>query len=213
MNSAVSFILNEICAIEASFKRISSDFIADGSSINNMKKSFADAISKLKGMLQSQQLLHNTEAYIYEEEVYFIDSNDEDYLTTEDCVFNASIFDPVYNGISLLSTDSKVSDFPNSLDCQTLLVSNFLSLMETATGLYYSVLLHGTLSSAKKSSDGTEFENIFPVDFFNQYRIFLWDPGIYFRLIFIHRNIFSYVILQERRRENGSSVAACCCEL
>jgi hypothetical protein len=175
-----NFISNEISVIEESFKRISSDYIAVGSSIENIEKTYVDAISKLKGMLQSQQLSHNIEAYIYEDEAYFIDSYDKDYLTTEDCVFNASNFDPVYNGISLLSTDLMFSAFPNSLDCQTLLVSTFPSLKEMTTGLYYLLSLHETFFSAKKTTDGTEFESIFPVDFFNQYRIFLWDPGIYY---------------------------------
>jgi hypothetical protein len=131
-------------------------------------------------MLQSQQLSHNSEAYIYEEEDYSPDSNDEDYLTIEDRVFIASILDPTDNEICLPSIFFNSPTFSNSSDYNASLESNFLFAKETTTGLHYSLHLYGKLISAKKSADGTEFENIFPVIFFNQYRIFLWDPGIYF---------------------------------
>jgi len=149
-------------SIKASFTRFTHNLNAMDAHLNNIEKSYDDAISKLKGMLQ---LTQNVQDFIYEEE----DCYTEDYLTAEDYVFTASIINPAYTGIYLSST------FPYYIDCQISPELALPILKGPHSVLYYSILLHD-LSLLQNYYN---FNCTIPYHNNNLYRILVWDPGIF----------------------------------
>jgi len=119
----------------------------------------------------------NLEAFIYEEEDCFLNSNYEDRLTTEECFLAATILDPTYSGICLPSA------FPDSFDFEISMESNLPISNGPAIVHYYRLPPQGISISSKTSANTADcpllhkfiFSNNVSVHIFNQYRVILWD--------------------------------------
>ena len=124
----------------------------------------------------------NLEASIYEEEDCFFNSNYEDRLTTEEFFFAASILDPTFSGICLPSA------FPDSFDFEISMESNLPISNGPAIVHHYRLPPQGISISSKTSANTSNrsmlhkfiFSNRVSVQIFNQYRVILWDPGIFY---------------------------------
>jgi len=160
--SGIDFLRNEMSSIQASFTRFTHNFNAMDAHTDNIEKSYDDAMSKLKGMLQ---LTQNYQGFIYEEE----DCYTEDYLTAEDCVFTASIINPAYTGIYLSST------FPYHIDCEISPALTLPILKRPHSVLYYSILLH----DLSLLHNFYNFNSTIPYYKNTLYKSFVWDPGIF----------------------------------
>jgi len=123
----------------------------------------------------------NLEAIIYEEEDCFLNSNYENRLTTEEFFFAASILDPTFSGICLPSA------FPDSFDFEISMESNLPISNGPAIVHHYRLPPQGIIISSKTSANTSNrsllhkfiFSNRVSVQIFNQYRVILWDPGIF----------------------------------
>ena len=120
------------------------------------------------------------EVFIYEEEEGTFNSYNEDYLTTEDLFFAASILDPTNSGICLSSASPDLFNFQMSLE-------SIVPIADGRANVYHNRLLRQGIYFSPKTSTITAdtsrlheytFRNKIAVHIFNQYRIFLWDPGI-----------------------------------
>jgi hypothetical protein len=126
----------------------------------------------------------NLEAFIYEEEDCFLNSNYENRLTTEEFFFAASILDPTFSGICLPSA------FPDSFDFEISMESNLPISNGPAVVHHYRLPPQGISISSKTSANTSNrsllhkfiFSNRVSVQIFNQYRVILWDPGIFYFL-------------------------------
>ena len=122
-----------------------------------------------------------SEAFIYEEEDCFSDSCDEDYFTTEEFSFDASILDPTFSEICLPSA------FPDTFDFEISMKSNSLISYRPSIVYYYRLHFQEFSISSKSLSNIADFFNRLSVKNLNhQYKIYFWDPGTFFFYILYH---------------------------
>ena len=166
------------------------------SSLETTTTSFADAtftgtistILPLPSSVANTNLTFNfnnnnddTEFLTYEEEVYYSISYDDLLLSNEDQAFVDSIQNPTFSGICLSSpTDYSSLSFPtiSGLD-ESAAVPEVLTIISQESTSCTSYLI--VIASYLLVDYVFKIELIICINY--QYRIFFWDPGIYFSYV------------------------------
>ena len=128
---------------------------------------------------------YNDMNFIYEEDDFI---SEEDFLTSEDYDFATSILEPFSSSSTSTTTTSfTTSVLPDASACETFPASNLLVCDEKAlVSLSLSSIPLMTSSSCEYNSASDlflfykdyDFNNKLPIYINNNYKTFVWDPGI-----------------------------------
>jgi len=172
------------------------------SSIATTTGSFSYITPNLPSSVANTNLTFNfnnnddTEFLTYEEEVYDSNSYDELLLSNENQAFVDSIQNPTFSGICLSSpTDYSSLLFPtiSGLD-ESAAVPEDLTILsqEPSSCTAYLIVIASYLL----------VDYMFKIEFIvyinYQYRIFVWDPGIYFNFIYCCFSLISLVVTNQQ---------------